>query len=263
VRAAMRLLRAVCLSAVLSTAAGCAALSKGQPGEPDYASAADANLRLGDDALERKDFLQSEKYYEYVRTKFPYLEAANEAELKLGDLNFAQERYPEAREKFQSFIKLHPTHPKVDYAAYRAALTHFADVPSSFFLLPPAREKDQTEVHAALASLSDFIRQYPRSQYLPEAKENLDKTRLRLAEHEMYVAAFYARRERWKAVAQRLEGLLKDYPGTRLEEQALFDLHTAYEKLQNGEQARRTLERVIERLPGTPAAERARKMMGS
>ncbi|ATB27410.1 outer membrane protein assembly factor BamD [Melittangium boletus] len=259
----MRLFRAVCLSAVLCAAAGCAALTSGQPGEPDYASAADSNIRLGDEALERKDFLQAEKYYEYVRTKFPYLEAANEAELKLGDLNFSQERYPEAREKFQTFIKLHPTHPKVDYAAYRSALTHFADVPTDFFLLPPSKEKDQTEVLAALASLSDFIRQYPRSQYIPEAKENLEKTRLRLAEHEMYVASFYARRERWKAVVQRLEGLLKDYPGTSLEEAALFELHSAYVRLNDAEQARKTLERVIERLPGSPAAERARRMMGS
>ncbi len=259
----MRLLRAVCLSAVLSTVPGCAALNSSQAGEPDYAAAADQNIRLGDEALERKDFLQAEKYYEHVRTKFPYLEAANEAELKLGDLNFAQERYPEAREKFQTFIKLHPTHPKVDYAAYRAALTHFADVPSDFFLLPPATEKDQTEVLAALVALGDFVRQYPRSQYLPEAKENLEKTRLRLAEHELYVASFYAKRERWKAVVQRLEGLLKDYPGTALEEKALFQLHEAYVRLQDTAQARKTLERVLERLPGTPAAERAQKMMGS
>ncbi|PTL77641.1 outer membrane protein assembly factor BamD [Vitiosangium sp. GDMCC 1.1324] len=259
----MRFLRAVCLTALLCNAAGCAALSTGQAGEPDYASAAETNLQLGDEALERKDFLQAERYYEHVRTKYPYLDVANEAELKLADLDFAQEHYPEAREKFQSFIKLHPTHAKVDYAAYRAALTHFADIPSDFFLLPPSKEKDQTEVVAALASLNDFVRQYPNSQYVPEAKEKLEETRRRLAEHEMYVANFYARRKRWKAVVQRLEGLLKNYPGTELEADALFNLHAAYLELNEPEQAKQTLQRVIERLPGTPAAERARRMMGS
>jgi outer membrane protein assembly factor BamD len=259
----MRFLRAVCLTAFLCNAAGCAALSAGQAGDPDFASAAETNLQLGDEALERKDFLQAERYYEYVRTKFPYLEVANEAELKLADLDFAQERFAESREKFQSFIKLHPTHPKVDYAAYRAALTHFADIPSDFFLLPPSTEKDQTEVVAALASLNEFVRQYPNSQYVPEAKEKIAETRQRLAEHELYVANFYAHRKRWKAVAQRLEGLLQNYPGTEVEEEALFGLHDAYVQLNDAERARQTLQRVIERLPGTPAAERARRMMGS
>lgn len=259
----MRLLRAVCLTALLSTAAGCAALSSGQTAEPDYAADAAANLQLGDEALERKDFLQAERYFEHVRTKYPYLEVANEAELKLADLAYAQETYPEAREKYQSFIKLHPTHPKVDYAAYRSALSHFADIPSDIFILPPSTEKDQTEVRAALVSLNDFIRQYPNSQYVPEAKKNLEETRLKLAQHELYVASFYARRERWKAVVQRLEGLLTNFPGTAVEEEALFELHDAYVKLNDAEKARQTLQRIIERLPGTPAAERARRMMGS
>ncbi len=259
----MRLLRAVCLTALLGTVPGCATLSSGQSGDPDYASAAEANIQLGDAAVDRKDFLQAEKYYEHVRTKFPYLEIANEAELKLADLRFAQEQYPEAREQFQNFIKLHPTHPKVDYAAYRGALTHFADMPTDVFFLPPSKEKDQTEVFAALNALGTFVRQYPTSQYTPEAKNNIEEVRRRLASHELYVASFYARRERWKAVVQRLEGLLKNYPGTSLEEEALFELHDAYVKLPDAERAKQTLQRIIERLPGTPAAERARRMMGS
>lgn len=259
----MRFLRAVCLTAFLCNAAGCAALSTGQTAAPDFTTAAETNLQRGDEALERKDFLQAQQYYEYVRTKYPYLEVANEAELRLADLDFAQEQFAEAREKFSSFIKLHPTHPKVDYAAYRSALTHFEDFPSDFFLLPPSTEKDQTEVMSALSSLNDFVRQYPNSQYVPEAKEKIEETRRRLAAHEKYVADFYARRKRWKAVAQRLEGLLKNYPGTVLEEEALFDLHAAYVQLNDAERAKQTLQRIIERLPGTPAAERARRMMGS
>ena len=258
----MRFLRAVCLTAFLSTA-GCAALSSGSGGDPDFSAQADENIRLGSEAMERKDFLQAEKYFEHVRTRFPYLDAANEAELKLADLDFEQEKYAEAREKYQSFIKLHPTHARVDYAAYRSALSHYQDIPSDFFLLPPSTEKDQTEVQSALRTLNEFARQYPESKYLPEAKEKIEVTRRRLAEHELYVAAFYARRERCKAVVQRLEGLLKNYPGTAIEEEALFDLHEAYTRLNDADNARQTLQRVIERLPGTPAAERARRMLGS
>lgn len=251
------------LTAFLLLSSGCASLSSGQAGEPDYAATAEENLRLGEQALENKDLLKAQKYFEYVRAKFPYQDAAREAELKLADVDFAREAWPEAREQYESFIKLHPTHPRVDYAAYRSALTHVEDYPSEFFALPPPEEKDQGEIQAALLAMEDFRRQYPNSQYAADAKAQADEARRRLAEHELYVARFYQKRERWKAVAQRLESLLRRYPGTKYEEEALFDLHNAYVKLNDPKKAEETLRQVLRRLPGTPAAERAQRMLGS
>lgn len=250
------------LTAVLLLASGCASLSSGQAGEPDYAAAAEENLRLGTEALDNRDFLRAQKYFEFVRAKFPYQEAAREAELKLADVDFAREAWPEARDLYESFIKLHPTHPKVDYAAYRAALTHVEDYPSDFFALPPPEEKDQGEIQAALLAMEDFRRQYPQSEFADEAKAHADEARRRLAGHELYVARFYEKRERWKAVAQRLESLLRRYPGTSYEEEALFDLHSAYVRLNDPKKAEETLRQVERRLPGTPAAERAQRMLG-
>jgi outer membrane protein assembly factor BamD len=151
----------------------------------------------------------------------------------------------------------------VDYAAYRAALSHAEDMPSDFFLLPPSEEKDQTEVSSALRAMNDFVRQYPNSPYAKEARLKADDAKRRLAEHELYVASFYKKRERWRAVAQRLEALLTRYPGTKYEAEALFTLHEAYVKLKDTTRAQETLRKVLERLPGTPAAERAQRMLGS
>ncbi len=251
------------LSAVLFFSTGCATLTSGQPGEPTYANEADENLRLGTEALDEKDFLRAQKYFEYVRTKFPYQEAAREAELKLADLEFARESFPEARDAYQNFIKLHPTHPRVDYAAYRTALSYVEDYPSDFFALPPSQEKDQVEIRSALLSMEEFLRTYPQSEFVDEAKAHADEARRRLAAHELYVAEFYEKRGRWKAVAQRLESLLRRYPGTPYEERALFDLHSAYVKLNDTQKAQETLRQVLRRLPGTPAAERAQRMLGS
>lgn len=251
------------LTAVLLFSSGCATLTSGQPGEPTYANAADENLRLGTEALDDKDFLRAQKYFEYVRAKFPYQDAAREAELKLADLEFAREAFAEARDAYQAFIKLHPTHPRVDYAAYRSALTYVEDYPSDFFALPPSQEKDQAEIRSALLSMEEFVREHPKSEFIPEAKAHVEEARRRLASHELYVANFYKKRERWKAVAQRLEALLRRYPGTQYEEQALFDLHSAYVKLNDPKRAEETLRQVLRRLPGTPAAERAQRLLGS
>lgn len=251
-----------CLTALLLLSTGCASLQR-SAGEPDYASKAEENIRLGDEAMENRDFQRAEKYYEFVKTKFPYLEASKEAELKLGDVAYEEEQFPEAREKYESFIKLHPTHPRVDYAAYRAALTHVKEMPSKFFLLPPSEEKDQTEVQSALKAMNDFLRQYPDSKYAPDAKTQQAEAKKRLAEHELYVADFYRKRDRWHAVAQRLEGLLSHYPGTPYDEEAFFSLHEAYVKLKQPDRAQETLRKVIQQMPNTPAAQRAQRMLGS
>jgi outer membrane protein assembly factor BamD len=250
------------LSALLLLAgvSGCATLS-GEPGEPNYASDAETNLARGNEAFESKNYLEAEKYFQYVRSKYPFLDAAREAELRLADTFFERDQYIEARDAYQNFVKLHPSWPKVDYAAFKAALTHYKDMPSDFFLFPSSREKDQTEVKAAVQSMTDFVRTFPKSQYVPQAKEIIDECRRRLAEHELYVANFYRSRQRWRAVANRLETVANDYKGLGYDEKALFGMYEAYSHLMENDKARKALEELINRMPGTPAAQRAKDIL--
>ena len=229
----------------------------------ELAEEANQYLVKGEKALKDKDYPEAERWFEYVKSKYPFFDAAREAELRLADSDFERDRLAEARDRYQNFVKLHPTHPKVDYAAYRAALTHYKDMPSDFFLVPSSTEKDQTEVRGAYRAMSDFVRQYPTSSLLPEAKKMLDETRQKLAQHELYVASFYKKREKWAAVANRLENVVEKYPGGGLDERALFDLHEVYLKLKDPERAQEALRRIITRFPGSPAASRAQQLLGS
>jgi outer membrane protein assembly factor BamD len=258
----MRLVRLLPL-AVLILVPGCGLFSgNGDFGEPDYASEASTNLKRGDEALDSSQYQLAEKYFEYVKTKFPFLEASRQAELRLADVSFERELWTEAADRYNGFVKLHPTHAKVDYAAYRAALSHYRDIPRDWFLLPPSSEKDQTQVRAAWEALNEFTRTYTQSQYLEDAKKQQVATRERLVRHEVYVADFYEKRDRWSAAASRLETVLQKYPGPE-DDKYLFRLHDLYSRLKDQAKARDALQRVITRLPGTPAAERAQKMLGS
>jgi outer membrane protein assembly factor BamD len=229
----------------------------------EFAADAQANLAKGNEALRTKSYPEAERYFEFVKTKYPFLDAAKEAEIRLADTEFDRERFAEARDRYQNFVKLHPTHPKVDYAAFRAALTHYKDMPSDFFILPPSKEKDQVQVRAANKAMADFVRSYPNSAYHLEAKKILDDTRRRLAEHELYVAEFYTKRGKWLAVARRLETVADQYSGLGYDERVLFQLHDVYGKLNDKSRAEDALRKIISRFPGTPAASRAQQMLGS
>jgi outer membrane protein assembly factor BamD len=240
--------------------AGCATLNT-REGEPDYAQDAETNFTRGSEAFEKRNYDEALKYFEYVRSRYPYLDVAKRAELRIADTHFEREEYAEARDAYLNFVKLHPTWPQVDYAAFRAALTHYKEIPSDFFLLPPSEEKDQSEVRNALRAMQDFLRQYPKSEYVAQGEQIVADTRRRLARHELYVAHFYARRERWRAVTHRLETVARDYQGLGFDEEALFGLHDAYTRLNETEKARKALEEIVSRLPGTPAAEKAKALL--
>lgn len=249
------------LAVAIIGAVGCKTLN--EAGDPNYAKDAEANLKLGNDALKSKSYPEAEKYFEYVKNKYPYLEVAKVAELRLADTAFEREKYSEARDAYKNFVKLHPIHASVDYAAFRAAMTHYKDIPSHFFLVPPAHEKDQHQVRDCLQSMTDFVKQYPNSNYRTEAQKIITETKHRLAQHEMYAAEFYAKRDKWRAVVGRLQSLLTKYSGAGYDEKALFELHHAYVKLKDQPKAEETLKRIIDEFPGSPSAAQAQKLLGS
>jgi outer membrane protein assembly factor BamD len=246
---------------VLST--GCASVSSFFSGNDDplYSTEGDENFKKGVEALEGKNYIEAAKYFEYTRTKFPFLEVAKEAELRLADTSWEQEKYVEARDRYQNFARLHPTHPKVDYAAFRGAQTHFRDIPSDFFLLPPAIEKDQVELKGALIALNEFARLYPKSGHLEAAKQIIADVRRRLARHELYVADFYHRREKWPAVVNRLSIVQKNFSGVGFDADVALGLHEAHLALQQPQQAREALELFIAQFPADAKAGKAKSLL--
>ncbi len=249
--------RLVCLAAL---AVACGTVTTGGP-TPVYASDAAINMKRGNDALADKQYALSERYFEYVKTKYPFVDASREAELRLADVSFERELWTEARDRYTTFVKLHPSYFKVDYAAYRAAMTYYRDMPSAFFLLPPDMEREQTNVRGAFDSMTAFVKTYPSSQYVAEAAKHGEEARQKLAQHEMYVADFYERRGHLAGAVGRLETLVQKYPGQD-EATILFRLHDLYLKLSDPDHAKGALERIVTKLPGTPAARRAQSMLG-
>jgi outer membrane protein assembly factor BamD len=254
-------MRWLCLLSTLFV--GCASVSTFFSGndDPIYSTDADENLKRGLEAMEGKNFVEASKYFEFTRTKFPFLEASKEAELKLADCSFEQEKYVEARDRYQNFVRLHPTHPKVDYAAFKGAETHFKDIPSDFFLLPPSIEKDQIELKGALIALNEFVRLYPKSTHQEEAKTIIADVRRRLARHELYVAEFYEKREKWPAVIGRLSVVQKNFSGVGFDARAAFGMYDAHMALKQPAEAREVLATFVRDFPKDERASEAQALL--
>jgi outer membrane protein assembly factor BamD len=230
-------------------------------GDLKYGKTAEENYQAGVAELKGGNADDAQKFFEHVRTRFPYSAQAVLADLGVADAHFAAGRFLEAADAYESFLKLHPTHEKADYAAYRIGIAHLREGPSNFFLFPEPYEKDQVRVKEAIAKLEQFVARYPSSQYLPDAQRQLTAAKDKLADHEWYVAEFYRKRRRWAGAAGRYEALVKEYPGSRHESEALLLLAEMYLKLNERFRAQQTLQQLIVKHPGHPRRAEAERLL--
>lgn len=226
-----------------------------------YDSQAEQEYVAGVTALDDRDFPDAQKILERVRTKYPYSKYGALAELRLADLRYEQGKFIEAADAYQGFVKIHPSSPQVDYAAYRAAMSRWADAPTEFFLFPPVHERDLAQISKAADGLASFVEKFPDSRYAPDAREKLARARDILADRDWYAYEFYKKREKWQGAAFRLERLMKDFPGSAREPEALWQLADVYVKLSERFKAQKTLQTLIVKYPASAQRGNAEKLL--
>lgn len=142
---------------------------------------------------------------EEFKSRFPYSQFTPEAELLIADSQFRMDRFLEAATSYETFVKLHPKHPKVDFAMYRVGESYWEDAPEAV-----SREQEYTE--KAVNQWKELIEKYPKSEFVAEAKDRSEKGTRRLAESMQFIARFYCKQEIWHACAFRNIRLLEKFP---------------------------------------------------
>src|SRR5690349_9299851 len=97
----------------LTVVVGCA--SSDEATKPiTYSLTAKQNYEKGLAELKDENFPEAQKYFQFVKSKFPFSKFAVLAELAIADTQFARGNYTEAIDSYKSFARLHPTHEKVE-----------------------------------------------------------------------------------------------------------------------------------------------------
>ncbi len=230
-------------------------------GNLDYSVSAAENYELGMKKLGDEDWLDAIRFFNFVKARFPYSKYAVLADLRLADAAFGAQSYLEAIDQYRLFMKFHPTHDLVEngYASFRIGEAYFHLLPDDWFLLPPSYEKDMTSTVEAARELESFIKKFPRSEFIPKAKDLFQKVSHLLAAHEWYVAKFYYDRDLPMGTVLRLRTLLKKFPDVGFDEDALWLLGQAYVRVSRPDDARKTYETLVEKFPKSGHADAARR----
>jgi outer membrane protein assembly factor BamD len=251
------LLLTLSLLVVLAGGSACAPVQK-------TGSYTDAAKRAYDRAMtsfDSEDCITAEPLFRDIRANYPYTRYAALSELREADCLTLQDKHAEAIEIYQRFARVRASHEEVPYARFKAAESQYAQIPTEWFLSPPAHERDLRAARDALKDLRRFLLDYPNDEHAKEAGEMEHETLALLAKHELYVADFYLQREKAVAAISRLKDLLRSYEGSGYEPQALLLMGRTQLIMKDRPAAHATFRELIARYPDSGSAVQAERYL--
>jgi outer membrane protein assembly factor BamD len=241
-------------------ALGCASGPENRP-KVSYRVSAKENFIKGKKAFDDEDYLEAIEYFRFVKNKFPYSSYATDADLLIGDCHYGRERFIEAADAYLNFIKLHPKHEKVPYAAFRMGLSYFNRIPDDWWFSPPAFEMDQTETVRAIRELENYLGKFPDDEHAAEARKLLAQCKRRMAERVHFVMRFNLSKDRYRGALWRAQELLGNYPGAGFDEEALLVKAEALIELGDPAGAQAAVQELLARFPQTQLRQDAQKLL--
>lgn len=139
-----------------------------------------------------------------IKTKFSYTSYGALSQLKIADVYFLQESFPEAAAAYETFVELYPKHERAGYAIFRSGESYFMDIPSTI-------ARDLRSAESAIQAFTTYLKKFPAGENAQQAQEMKKKAYNKLAEKELDIAKFYIRRKKPDAARGRLQKLLDQF----------------------------------------------------
>jgi outer membrane protein assembly factor BamD len=214
--------------------------------DPILRLSAEESLAQGKHLLESKKYSRARPYLTHAFEVEPNSAAGREALLLVADTLYfegGEANLIQAEAKYRDFQNRFPTSDRAPYVQFQLAnaLSQRVERP----------DRDQSATLKAVTAYEDLLRLYPTSEYVDEARVELENVRSDLAEHEFVVGRFYLRFGLPAAAAKRLEGLLDRFPAYAERDKALFHLGLAYRKLDRADDAQATFSKLQSEFPGS------------
>jgi outer membrane protein assembly factor BamD len=200
-----------------------------------------SKFRDAEDKMHKERYEEARKAYQEIQEKAPDRSYDADIMLRIADTYFGEEKYSEAQVEYRSFLNFHPVHRDAPYAQYQIAQCSYKEITTI--------DRDPEVVRTALKEFQRLLEKYPRNAYEEQAKSHIALLRDRLAEYELYVGKFYHKKGSYKAALGRLERLLRDYPGSSAEKDALYYAGLTYLELGERDRALGLFETLTQKYP--------------
>jgi outer membrane protein assembly factor BamD len=156
----------------------------------------------------------------------------------------AGEDYPAAIQEYETLLRRFPRSIWVDDAAFEIGLC-YADQRKRYDLDPDMNQK-------ALDQFNEFLADYPESDLVPRAREEVLKARTLLARKTLENASTYMKIHRYAAARFYCQIVVDDYPETPLVPEALYTMARAHAREGTRDKALEIESEMRRRFPESP-----------
>ncbi len=129
----------------------------------------------------------------------------------------------QAEQAYKDFILFYPTMPEAAESQEKLCMIHYKQMDKP--------DRDQNEVLRAEQECKQVLVQFPNSKFAPEVEQLLRNVQEVLADSEMGVGDFYHRRGSFASAANRLNGVVDQYPLYSRADEALWLEGDSYTRL--------------------------------
>jgi len=185
------------------------------------------------DALNDGNYQRAVELYQKLEARYPFGRYAQQAQIETAYAHYKANEPEEAIAAADRFIRLHPNHPNVDYMYYLKGLATFNE---DLGLLGTISNQDLSErdpkgMRESYETFRELIERFPDSKYADDARQRMVYLTNAMARYEVHVADYYLRRGAYLAAANRAKAVLEHFPDSPAQEDALWILMQAYDKL--------------------------------
>ena len=233
----MRYLTLILISLALVT--GC---SKDEV-EEDLEATELAYYTSAQDSLRAGNYAGAIQKLQLLESRFPFGRYAEQAQLEIVFAYYKSVQPEAARSAADRFIRLHPTHPNVDYAYYLKGMVSYEqdkNFLSSIIPMDPST-RDPGAARESFQDFSQLISRYPNSEYAPDAQKRMKYLRNLLATADIHVARYYIKRGAYVAAANRGRYVFENFQGSVAVPDALAIMVEAYQLLEMKDLAEQAL----------------------
>ena len=229
---------------------GCAYMEDMFRQKPQALLPAQDLYQAGEQDMSKKYYPQARVNFQKIVERHPQSQYAPRARFLIGETYYREAAFDKAIKEFEAFMSFYPRHDIADLVQFRLAMSYYDQ-------LKPV-EQDQGLTVKAVEQLKKLVREYPDSRYASDALAKIDVCRGRLAQKELWVAAYYLENENNPVAArQRLEGVLKNYPRSLVIPEAMYRLADINAREGKTDEAQQLFKKLSNEYPYTEWGRRA------
>ena len=230
------------------------ACGRGLPLVPSGINQADKYLfERATEEIEDRNWQNARTYFQQIIDGYPQSSLRPDAKLGVGDSYLGEDNSESlvmAVNEYREFLSFYPTSTRADYAQYKIAMTHYAQM--------EVPERDQTETQAALQAFNVFFDNYPNSKLTEEVRSKWREARDRLSESSYLVGYFYFQKEWYPGAIPRFREVLEQDPDYSKIDAVYYYLAESLFKTDKPAEAIPYFDRLITEFPNSEHLEEAK-----